>query len=1300
MQSLSESIACQLSLLPTIEEWEVEDDNGITISGGVEISETLIEKLRKKLEGKRIILVLDDVMNDETKRKVNEEKFWLAWREMFPFHDNDEKLKVVFISRSSREDEGLFKVEVEALARADSNALLIEKLDARMRQSLVIRTLGENFIKKSNGLPGTVTMITKALSYFGLEASGVSMLEKELKEASEEYRVNKLLCRMHNVLPIGVLKDLWWDGHHFFRDSGSVHYNELITYWILEGYLGSGSMTELYEKGHHIVIELTDCGILKEQEGGCVFMDKSLLNIDDLYQCLDQIASLGLATVFTDDTEGLGRITHDDGMLKTPWTSVKGKNHEQKQSLKKGGQNLSTLLLDGTHFDEDVLVRFLQSEKELQVLALFNPTIKSLPNPLAMMDTLRVLVLRDCVFLEDLNLSLKALRVLEISGARSLNELKQEFFNNMPKLQSLHLSELQITSLPESVYSLAELQWLVIKDCPHLTRVKNLAKLKHLMVLDLSGNVSLDYVDKNFLEFKNLQILNLSNTMVSTTPLLRNLEKLTHLLLCDCKKLGRLRSLTSLGSLQTLDLFGSTNFEEFHDPSLRNLSSLRTLNLSGTTLERLPTNVANPRCLYLKNCLRLQQLSCIEPLVDLEVLDLSGSKNLNDIEDDFFDRMTCLRVLNLSETNVKVLPSLSNLSNLRELFLSRCPSLIELPSLESATRLEVLDVSHCGSLEDIAYISFERMIHLQKLDLSETKIKYLPALPNPSSLRQLVLKNCSVLQNLELNASLLNLEVLNLAGIASLAPNGAELVKDMCNLQILDLSHTPLERLPSMSNLKKLAHLSLAGCTCLETVPDFDGLTKLEVLDLSGSSIKRLPHFSSSNNLRKLLLKDCVMVEDVPDVEVNDLLAPTLRIPHEISHLCHLDYLQLSNIKDTPGVDSNRAECLSEEMNEDQWNIGRLSDGDKPPLFLSGTQFLQILKKSPSPRGGFHLCAFPVMVEGEIGDRYLRRRELVFADVYLRTGQFAQYNRSLQIRGFNHSPKGIENIIRHVNLVFLIDNKFKSLLSGLSASVLNELKGCWIERCDEMVSIFDEKERELGIAMENLGVSNNRRLASIYSGNQPFGSFNNLKTLYLESCPEVSTVFPSSWLPKTLKVLQIKYCDKIVSLSEADSELKLPLLETLHLWELPELTRIGISCPSLQTFKICACPKLKEIEEYYEFAKELKTLWISGATSLKSLYSGNQESHNFINLETLTLESCLMLENVTSSSLPLTNIKTIKIRCCEKLQTLFAHNNSVGYELPCLNTLHLEDLPMLKSIGVTLPSLGDSRILECPNLKI
>ncbi|KAJ9538764.1 LOW QUALITY PROTEIN: hypothetical protein OSB04_031497 [Centaurea solstitialis] len=66
--------------------------------------------------------------------------------------------------------------------------------------------------------------------------------------------------------------------------------------------------------------------------------------------------------------------------------------------------------------------------------------------------------------------------------------------------------------------------------------------------------------------------------------------------------------------------------------------------------------------------------------------------------------------------------------------------------------------------------------------------------------------------------------------------------------------------------------------------------------------------------------------------------------------------------------------------------------------------------------------------------------------------------------------------------------------------------------------------------------------------------------------------------------------------------------------------------------------------------------------SLKNLYSGN----------------------VIASCLPLKNIKTIKVYVrCEKLHTLFPHNNSVGY----------------KSRS-TLPLIGERRIFKCQNLQL
>ncbi|GKA62493.1 putative disease resistance protein [Tanacetum coccineum] len=362
--------------------------------------ETLAEKIRKELKDKKVLLVIDDILDDikdaEINWKANEEKFLSAWKELFP---SDRDLKTLLITRSSRGDQNISTVEVEALSPTDYKTLLTEKLDAECRQSVRIQALRDKFSEKIDHLPRTVTMMVKALSYFGVDASGLSMLEKELEEASENYNVNKLLTRMHDVMPIGVLKDLWWPGRHFFRDSGSVNYNELLTYWILEGYLGSDqSMTKLYEKGHYILMELMDCGILKDQESGYLFMNKSLLNDDVRDQCLDEIPSLGLATVFRNDTERFAKLAHSEGMLKTPRVIKKGKEKKEKS------QHLSTLLLHGIHFDRGALVEFLEVEKELQILAFFNPTFQSLPPPLETMNRLRILVLRGCAYLEDIYL--------------------------------------------------------------------------------------------------------------------------------------------------------------------------------------------------------------------------------------------------------------------------------------------------------------------------------------------------------------------------------------------------------------------------------------------------------------------------------------------------------------------------------------------------------------------------------------------------------------------------------------------------------------------------------------------------------------------------------------------------------------------------------------------------------------------------------------------------------------------------------------------------------------------------------
>uniref|UniRef100_A0A5B6ZQQ5 Uncharacterized protein n=2 Tax=Davidia involucrata TaxID=16924 RepID=A0A5B6ZQQ5_DAVIN len=1183
-KALQESIARQLSILSITDEWEDEDDNEETKRKEEEIRGNLEQKISATLEEKKFLLILDDEGN-----KMNAEI-----EDLLDFCQKKSSKVLITASKrdSSNESEGEVVIEVKPLSLEKSLSLFQERVGETVYELPGIKQLAEAFIQKTKYLPAATIMVAKVLSYLGQHDYGRRTLESALEEAcdNESYNITQLLRSGYGMLPYGILIDCCWGGSHFFRDR-SVHYNELIAYWIMEGYLGRVDCIEkAYEKGHHVIMELIDCGMLKTLEVGYVIMEEAMKNLDDCHpRGFGGTASLGLANVFEDgEWEGLGRITQADGMIKTLCCG-------------KEGQKLSTLLLDGSRPWREVVDNFPKLEQQLQTLALFNATLKSLPLPLSKMHNFRVLVLRGCDFLGNITLdnidpspTLEKLTVLEISGSGSLKTIPGNFFKHMPHLRSLNLSALHINSLPSSLYDLSELVWLVLRGCSCLETLGSLKNFKKLLELDLSGATSLKSIqDKRFSENKKLQTLNLSHSQIKSLPLLNDLVELTHLSLSGCTHLDRLRGISKVTRLQVLDLSDSQKIKEFHDQSLENNAALQILDLSRTSVDRLPSSI-NPRYLYLKGCSQLQKLPFIEALKDLEVLDLSGASSLVEIEGKFFEHLSHLRVLNLSETKVKSLPSLSNLFDLRQLLLSCCSDLVELPDLNSLKKLEMLDLSGCCALKG--------MSHLQTPDLPESKTECQPSLSSLSNLRHLLLKRCTKLTVLPPLESLSKLEELNLCGISSLKGN-ADFLRCMSHLQILDLSETLLEQLPSMSNLKNLKQLFLRGLG-LKTVPDLEALTKLEVLDLSGTSVTCLPPLNNFSNLRQLLLRDCSRLEEFLHVEMPDLLGATVKeLPYGISKLTHLEHLDLPNIDNIKGDDTGRIKSPPEEPNQYLWSISSfpaetLSNSDRSSVSVSSNQFLQFLEKNISfwetSFTKFHFCVHPSEGENKNGDGYLCRNELIFSDIYFRTSQFAQFKekRSLEIRGFHHLPKGIENVLSHADCVFLTDNKFKTLLSDLSASNLLAMRGCWIERCREMKSLFCEEEAEdiskLGKTLEILGVSDAINLRSICSGNLQFEVFQNLRCLYLDCCPNLSTVFSSSQLPENLKVLQIKFCDKLETVfKQTSAERRLPNLDTLHLWELPELNGIGCALPSLQTLKVWECPKLQKLEEYIKLAESL-----------------------------------------------------------------------------------------------------------------
>ncbi|KAL8489672.1 hypothetical protein ACS0TY_025536 [Phlomoides rotata] len=597
---------------------------------------------------------------------------------------------------------------------------------------------------------------------------------------------------------------------HFLRRGGMVNFNDLIGYWIIEEHLGHFDRIEdAYEEGHRVLMELMNCGLLQKQEGVLVeVMHNGLLQKQegdyvtpsgarfnfDIHDRNDFYRKIHRGLGVTYDMK-LGRVAWTNGMIKT----VSSSGQEVQKPL--------TLFLDGNYIGEKSPAEtlfmssseleklppadsLLESLTELENLAVFSPTGQHFQRPVGM-KKLRLLVLRGCQYLNSLDPyfeltkdennppkllrrakssplpseiqshsynpplgplvphNLETLTVLEISGPSLLSKIPESLFEKMSNLKTLNMSHLPIMELPPQFYNLTKIEFLILRGCPSFQELKTLTKFKGLQTIDLSGSTSFEkFHDKSLRVNDKLQILNLSGTKIKTIPLVNSNPLLKFISLKDCTALQRIRQISKLKNLQIFDMSGATQVEEFRDPSLEKLTSLVILDVSRTAIRRLPANVCNPRYLYVQGCPHLKRLPPVEGFTKAEVIDLSGSSNLEEIRKEFFSNMNCLRELNLSKTSVKHLPFLSSLGCLRRLLLVECQHLEKLEKLSALEELEFLDLSGCKDLMEIDDDSFDRMNRLQYLNLSGIKLGRLPSLSKLMKLEELYVRDCPNIKEL------------------------------------------------------------------------------------------------------------------------------------------------------------------------------------------------------------------------------------------------------------------------------------------------------------------------------------------------------------------------------------------------------------------------------------------------------------------------------------------------------------------------------------------------------------------------
>lgn len=1244
-ESLNNTIARQLSLLPSVEDGDEDDTKEAKKKKPEDLKKRITEELEKRraAPAKYLLLILDGERNEKGSEVSELENMLFSYWKLMP--TGNVKYLITRREKYGELESGRKEIEFEPLNEQNLLDLLKTMVEKNVSDHPSFKTLSAHIVQMSMGLPAAIRVIAEGLNYITRNEKDSEVLSQKLERALTEAAVvyekadgsgkdigpehavdseaaagskkkitgaNHLAHLACKMMQRDAVVDCFWHSLHFLGEYGIVHYTDLIANWILEGYLGPvHNIKESYENGHSVFMELIDRGLLKIQEDNFVVLEEAVMGMDNLQERgFYGTARLGLVNVFKyENFKGVWRVTQTDGMMKTLHNGGRG-------------EKVSALLTNGSCLHWQLCENYFDYEQDIEILGLFEYRFKCVPLPSSTMDKLKVLVLRGCDLLEDISniQSLDHLTALEISGSNSLMIIPDEVFKKISQLQSLNLSDLPIRSLPDSISNLKELRVFIVRDCFSLEGLPNLQSLTNLEVIDLHGARSLEELNKknkSFSQLQNLKMIDLSYSKVQRLPILNsrnsNTNCLERLLLRGCDRLTILPNLKSVSGLQILDICGANKLKTITGEQFEKKDHLKILDLSETPIKNLPSNIANLCDLKLKGCTELVELSSVKALEEmkkLQVLDLSKASRLISLPS--LSKLGLLRHLFLKDcSSLQNLASMEGLVSLEILDLSGCEKLLKLPQLKDCQRLELLDLSGCSALTTIDG-SFECMSRLQKLNLSDTKIQRVPDLCNPSNLRYLSLRNCTELKDFSQAKVLLKLKDLDLNGVKSLSNAPDEFWKTMSNIEALSLCGVILHDFKFISILTNLTQLSLTIHSGAEIDCHLGELTKLQVLNLSetameaGSSVTKprspltLQSIGKLINLFELSLCGCSSLESMPPLEslghlqVLNLSGTGIKeFPYVISELACLKCLVLPDLAVIQRLDWSKIKRLPEELSWEKCSIPEPTEisAQSSNLYLQVTRakFFEILEKNPNFwRNCFKEFYVSVCFNEQEKGRLCLRDMHAYGDIYLKTRCFPHPEKRggfLEFRGSSGSdnfPPHVKEAISEAEKICFIDDISTSCSSMFSAFDVNEIKGCWLERCPEVEKVFCHEDGEIKEKkLEILWVSNLPKLNSVCSEKLHTDSFNNLKHLYLDCCPELESLFPPTQLPRFLETLKVKFCDKVRKLFDCTGgeNFILDNLKVLYLLDLPELERVGVKLPRETEYTHRNCPKLQDTGE-------------------------------------------------------------------------------------------------------------------------
>jgi len=819
--------------------------------------DSLLTRLGKEIDGKKFLLILDDVWNDNRER-------WLKLRDLLMGGARGSKVVVTTRTQLIATITGTAKPYFLRSLSEDESWSLFEKLafkQGKEFENARLVAIGKEVVKKCAGVPLAIRTMGSLLYCKDTETEWLSFKDRDLSMIPQnENDILPILKLSYELLP-PCLKNCFAYCSLFPKDS-EINKQTLIKLWMAQGFLQpADGMQHLEEVGHQCFMDLARRSFFQDLEYG-EWGDVVSCRMHDLMHDLALLVGGCESSAVDSNAENIcERIRHVsldfelDSSQKIPPSLFKA---NKIRTFVLPVQPVYRKILNQAPHDT-----IISSFRCLRALDFHNTGVDIVPRSIS---------------------KLKHLRYLDLSKNEDLKRLPS-CITRLKNLQTLKLSSCKrLEALPRHISKMISLRHLEIDHCTGLTHMPNgLGQLTALQTLtqfvvgkygtspDLSARLrELNGLNdlRGELKISKLEKLKVSATE-SREANLKGKENLEVLRLEWTRGVNDDRVIDEDEAL--LETFQPhSNLKEFHIYGYRagKFPSWMVLNLS--------LLLPNLQEIIIWRCYRCLELPMFSQLPMLKVLKLEEVTALEYIENSSSGSSSLFSVRgNLSKRGKREEKSALFFPSLQEL------RLFDLRNFKGWWREEVSVVNNdeatVETTTETAGISLPSVAACEEKQQPLQQQLVLPSFP---CLSKLTIGHCPNLSNLPLhpflnevefkdvNAGLVQWSMVGLASIEGSSASGRNTslpsfpstlkLKHLCIDSVLDL--VSMSEL-GLQNLTYLEHLTIENCPILSSLPEesLRGLRSLRSLSIRGcgsltSLFLGLQYLTS---LEELEIKEC-----------------------------------------------------------------------------------------------------------------------------------------------------------------------------------------------------------------------------------------------------------------------------------------------------------------------------------------------------------------------------------------------------------------------------------------------------------